>query len=137
MGDRTWLLQNPQPSTTTKVLCNLPPRGTTAGGEWYNMMMFVDGKKILNSHDQWIQFRDRKTPKVTKISMSRYIKVNDKVSFYGRLITDRYGNVGKIDNPIVDSDNTASHLGVFLGGQQCDLMNLNPKCLIWSIIPSP
>ena len=97
--EKNFLLQNPQASSTTKVLCNLPRRGTLEGSNQYNMAMYVDGKKVSNSHNYWVKFEDNKTPKVKEILSSRYIKVEEKVNFYGRIFTDLYGKSGTKEDP--------------------------------------
>ena len=87
--------------------------------------MYVDGQKVSNSHNFWVRFKDRKTPKLTEILSPRYTKVEDKINFYGRVISNLYGKAGSIEEPLVDSDSTTSQLGVFLGGQECDLLDEN------------
>ena len=116
-------MQNPQAPSTTKVVCDLPARGTTEGSNWYNMAMYVDNQKISNSHYFWVKFDDWKSPMVTDILTPRYTKVGEKVSFYGRIFSDLYGNSknpGDEEDALID-DNTASILGVFSGEQECEL----------------
>ena len=85
--------------------------------------MYVDGQKVSNAHHYNIRFRDWKTPKLTNILTPRYTKVNDKINFYGRIISNLYGKAGNIGDPLVETDSTTSILGVFVGGQDCVLMD--------------
>jgi hypothetical protein len=140
---RTELLQNPQASSTTKVTCDLPPRGT--GSVWYTMTMYVDSLKVPSVMS--LAFIDKKTPKFLKVlppptdstynssskffsvESPRYYKTNDIVSFYAKLFTQQYGMANSKDAPLDTDTATVELISVFVGKQQCEMVHNFYICL--------
>ena len=73
---KTWALQSPQASSTSKLACEIPARGF--GHDWYAMTMYVDTLKV----NHWmpnLYYKNHKTPKIQELPDHRYIKVNSIV----------------------------------------------------------
>ena len=42
------MLENPQDPSTTRIVCDLPPREGSKGSDWFNLLLKVDGEEVPN-----------------------------------------------------------------------------------------
>ena len=116
--ERTWLLQNPQASSSTKVTAECGARKTLVGNGWYSLTMYVDTKKVQDTIS--IQFRDDRTPTISEVKSKRWVRVGDQVHIRGKFFTGEYGF--KPDNAL-DNDNEQLELrGIFIGPNECQMV---------------
>ena len=131
--ERTWLLQNPQASSSTKVTAECGPRKTFLGDGWYTLTMYVDTKKVQDTIS--IQYRDDRTPTITEVKSKRWVRVEDLVEIRGKFYTGEYGF--KPDNAL-DNDNEQLELrGIFIGPNECQmvsLFSLNPDFTVLKML---
>ena len=43
------MLENPQDPSTTRIVCDLPPREGTKGSDWFSLILKVDGEDVPNT----------------------------------------------------------------------------------------
>ena len=133
----TWLLQDPQASSPTKVTCYLPKRESYGGSAWYYLSMYVDGEKVTDTGGARIKFDWSATPEIKLHNSPRYVEVQSVVNFTGRIFTNLYGSTGPSDGEALDQDNDKHKIvGAFLGeGQDCLLMDDNSQ--LYGIYKNP
>ena len=42
------MLENPQDPSTTRIVCDLPPREGSKGSDWFSLILKVDGEEVPN-----------------------------------------------------------------------------------------
>ena len=60
-----FLLENPQDPSTTRIVCDLPPRDGSKGSDWFSLILKVDGEEVENSFT--VRYRDRYTPLIKEV----------------------------------------------------------------------
>ena len=60
-----FLLENPQDPSTTRIVCDLPPRQGSKGSDWFSLILKVDGEEVPNSFT--VRYYWRYTPLVEKV----------------------------------------------------------------------
>ena len=60
-----FLLENPQDPSTTRIVCDLPPREGTKGSDWFNLLLKVDGEEVPNKFV--VRYLLGNTPLVRKV----------------------------------------------------------------------
>ena len=66
-----FLLENPQDPSTTRIVCDLPPRDGSKGSDWFSLILKVDGEEVENSFT--VRYRDRYTPLIKEVNCQRSI----------------------------------------------------------------
>ena len=61
----SFLLENPQDPSTTKIVCDLPGREGTKGSNWFNLQLKIYGEDVQNS--KAIEYRSSQTPEIREI----------------------------------------------------------------------
>ena len=60
-----FLLENPQDPSTTRIVCDLPPREGSKGSDYFSLILKVDGEEVPNSFT--VRYYWRHTPLVEKV----------------------------------------------------------------------
>ena len=60
-----FLLENPQDPSTTRIVCDLPPREGSKGSDYFNLILKVDGEEVPNGFN--VRYYWRYTPLVKKV----------------------------------------------------------------------
>merc|ERR1712142_652491 len=76
-----FMLENPQDPSTTKIVCDLPPRLGKKGSDWFNLQLKVDGEDVQNS--KAIEYLSRYTPEIREV-IPRYGKPGELMTIKGR-----------------------------------------------------
>ena len=66
-----FLLENPQDPSTTRIVCDLPPREGSKGSDWFSLILQIDGEDVPN--DFTVRYRDRYTPLIKSVSVLHFI----------------------------------------------------------------
>ena len=62
-----FLLENPQDPSTTRIVCDLPPREGSKGSDWFSLILQIDGEDVPN--DFTVRYRDSYTPLIKSVSV--------------------------------------------------------------------
>ena len=62
-----FLLENPQDPSTTRIVCDLPPREGSKGSDYFSLILKVDGEEVPNSFT--VRYYWRYTPLVEKVKI--------------------------------------------------------------------
>ena len=62
------MLENPQDPSTTRIVCDLPPREGTKGSDYFSLILKVDGEEVANNFN--VRYLERYTPRITEVNMS-------------------------------------------------------------------
>eukprot|EP00091_Calanus_sinicus_P002584 TRINITY_DN12661_c0_g1_i1.p1 TRINITY_DN12661_c0_g1~~TRINITY_DN12661_c0_g1_i1.p1 ORF type:complete len:350 (-),score=80.50 TRINITY_DN12661_c0_g1_i1:331-1380(-) len=114
----SFLLENPQDPSTTKIVCDLPARLGKKGSNWFNLQLKVDGEEVQNS--KAIEYRTDYTPEIRQI-VPRYGKPGDLMTIRGRIFTKEYGNSNFGDSGSVEARREESITALMLGTSPCEL----------------
>ena len=60
-----FLLENPRDPSTTRIVCDLPPREGSKGSDWFNLILRVDGEEVPNTFV--VRYLMGNTPLVRKV----------------------------------------------------------------------
>ena len=60
-----FLLENPQDPSTTRIVCDLPPREGSKGSDWFSLILKVDGEEVHNSFS--IRYYSSYTPYIRQV----------------------------------------------------------------------
>ena len=60
-----FLLENPQDPSTTRIVCDLPPREGSKGSDWFSLILKVDGAEVANTFV--VRYSLDNTPLVRKV----------------------------------------------------------------------
>ena len=61
-----FLLENPQDPSTTRIVCDLPPREGSKGSDYFSLILKVDGEEVPNQFV--VRYLLANTPLVRKVS---------------------------------------------------------------------
>ena len=61
-----FLLENPQDPSTTRIVCDLPPREGSKGSDWFSLLLEVDGEEVPNQFA--VRYLLANTPLLRKVS---------------------------------------------------------------------
>ena len=91
--------------------------------------MYVDSKKV-SKWTQNIEFVDWKPPEILEILSPRYVKVQDLVTFNGKLYTNMYGNTKEQNGDSLDTADAAVEIAsTFVGPKECEMVRFQNKLL--------
>jgi len=113
-----FLLENPQDPSTTKIVCDLPPRVGLQGSDWFSLILKVDGVEVENS--KAIEYKNSYSPKIREV-VPKYGRPGDKITINGRLFTKEYGNANFGDQGTVENRKEESITAVMVGSRECEL----------------
>ena len=63
-----FLLENPQDPSTTRIVCDLPPREGSMGSDWFSLTLKVDGEEVPNKFA--IRYLKGNTPLIRKVNIN-------------------------------------------------------------------
>ena len=63
-----FLLENPQDPSTTRIVCDLPPREGSKGSDWFSLILKVDGEDVPNGFS--IRYWEPNTPYIRRVRKS-------------------------------------------------------------------
>ena len=81
------MLENPQDPSTTRIVCDLPPREGSKGSDYFSLILKVDGEEVPNKFA--VRYLLANTPLVRKVRTNIFIN-NFIVSLNVLPITQRH-----------------------------------------------